>query len=97
MTVQTTSTVREGRLVTYVWLALSVLTVTSWWVGPIRGDASPQPSVPITMVVLMLGLVKCRLVVRHFMEIRTAPRWLKLATDGWLIALWAAVLAIYLW
>ncbi|WP_396897809.1 cytochrome C oxidase subunit IV family protein [Mycolicibacterium sp.] len=93
----TTRTRTEGRLITYVWLALSVLTVASWWVGPVRGDATPQPSVPITMIVLVLGLVKCRLVFRYFMEIRSAPHWLRWVTDGWLLVLWGAVLAIYLW
>jgi hypothetical protein len=37
------------------------------------------------------------LIIRHFMEVRTAPRWLRLSTDGWLVALWGAVLVIYLW
>lgn len=88
---------RETRLITYVWLALSVLTVLSWWIGPVRAGHSPQPSVPITLIVLALGMVKCRLVFRYFMELRHAPRWLRLATDGWLVALWGAVLVIYLW
>ena len=30
------------------------------------------------------------------MEVRTAPRWLKVATDAWLSVLWLAILAIYL-
>jgi hypothetical protein len=31
------------------------------------------------------------------MEVRTGPRWLRWATDAWLVVLWAAVLAIYLY
>jgi hypothetical protein len=31
------------------------------------------------------------------MEVRTAPVWLRLATDAWLVVLWGAVLTIYLW
>jgi hypothetical protein len=30
------------------------------------------------------------------MEVRTAPRWLKVFTDAWLTAVWAGILAIYL-
>jgi hypothetical protein len=30
------------------------------------------------------------------MEVRTAPAWLRMATDAWLVVLWGAVLAIYL-
>lgn len=97
MLVTRTRAVRDVRLVTYVWLALSLLTVTSWWVGPIRGDGPPQPSVPITVIVLALGMVKCRMVIRCFMEVGSAPRWLQCVTDGWLLVLWGTVLALYLW
>ncbi|MGV9797717.1 cytochrome C oxidase subunit IV family protein [Mycobacterium sp. NPDC003449] len=88
---------RESRLVTWVWLVLSVLTLTSWWVGPVRGGGAPETSAPITLIVLVLGLVKCRLVIRYFMEVRSAPAWLRWTTDSWLVALWGAVLGIYLW
>ena len=37
------------------------------------------------------------MIIRYFMEVRTAPRWLKLATDGWLAVLWVTILAIYLY
>jgi hypothetical protein len=52
--------------------------------------------VPITVAVVALGFVKGRLIIRYFMEVQTAPRWLKVATDAWLVVLWLAVLAIYL-
>ena len=52
---------------------------------------------PITVAVVLLGFIKGRLIIRTFMEVRTAPRWLKLATDGWLVVLWAAILGIYLY
>ena len=29
------------------------------------------------------------MIIRYFMEVRTAPRWLKLTTDAWLTVLWA--------
>jgi hypothetical protein len=31
------------------------------------------------------------------MEVSAAPRWLRLATDGWLLALWGGALVIYLY
>ena len=52
---------------------------------------------PITVAVVVLGFIKGRMIIRYFMEVRTAPRWLKVATDAWLIVLWAAILAIYLY
>jgi hypothetical protein len=52
--------------------------------------------VPITVGVLAIGLVKARLIIRHFMEVRTAPMWLRRFTDVWLIVLWGTILTIYL-
>ena len=78
---------------TYVWLILSAITVISWWLAP----GHPGGHVAITVAVVLLGFVKGRMIIRYFMEVRTAPRWLKLATDAWLIVLWAAILGIYLY
>ncbi|OBG85984.1 prokaryotic cytochrome C oxidase subunit IV family protein [Mycobacterium sp. NS-7484] len=84
------------RAVTQTWLVLVAITVGSWWLAPAQYSATLAASVPITVLVLALTLVKARLIIRQFMEVRTAPRWLKLATDGWLVVLFGAVLTIYL-
>ena len=55
-----------------------------------------MPSVGVTAVVLVLALVKSRLIIRYFMEVRSAPAWLKWATDAWLAVLFVAVFGIYL-
>jgi hypothetical protein len=54
-------------------------------------------SVPITVVILAMVLIKSRLIIREFMEVRTAPAWLRAGTDAWLVVMFGAVLAIYLW
>jgi hypothetical protein len=54
-------------------------------------------SVPITLAVILLGFAKGRLIIRYFMEVRTAPGWLKGSTDAWLTVLWVAILGIYLY
>jgi hypothetical protein len=36
------------------------------------------------------------MIIRYFLEGRTALRWLKLFTAAWLAAVWAGILAIYL-
>ena len=62
-----------------------------------RGGWHPEPggqavaSVAITVAVVLLGFIKGRLIIRYFMEVRSAPQWLKVATDAWLIVLWAAI------
>jgi cytochrome c oxidase subunit IV len=88
---------RADRTTTYVWLILSAITVISWWLAPSHPGGQAVASVPITVAVVLLGFVKGRMIIRYFMEVRTAPRWLKATTDAWLIVLWAAILAIYLY
>ena len=87
----------SARTTTYVWLILSAITVVSWWLAPGHPGGHVVASVPITVAVVLLGFVKGRMIIRYFMEVRTAPRWLKVSTDAWLIVLWAAILAIYLY
>ncbi|GFG51177.1 prokaryotic cytochrome C oxidase subunit IV family protein [Mycolicibacterium agri] len=86
------------RAITYAWVVLSAITVLSWWLAPGQHPERPvDPSVPITVAVVVLGFIKGRMIIAYFMEVRTAPRWLKIATDAWLFVLWAAILAIYLY
>jgi hypothetical protein len=85
------------RGISLAWIALCVITIASWWLSPAHSAAPAAPSLPITVAVIVLGLIKCRLIIRYFMEVNTAPRWLRAVTDGWLIALWGGVLAIYLY
>ncbi|MGA5464851.1 cytochrome C oxidase subunit IV family protein [Mycobacterium sp. NPDC050041] len=91
------SRAQADRAVTVAWVVLSAITVASWWLAPAHGDHDAVASIPITLAVIALGVIKGRLIIRYFMEVRTAPRWLRWATDGWLAVLWAAVLAIYLY
>lgn len=65
--------------------------------GSIHADAVASASIPITAAVIALGALKGRLIIRFFMEARTAPRWLRLATHAWLVVLWGLVPAVYLW
>lgn len=69
----------------------------SWWLSPAHSAKTATPSVPITVAVVILGFIKCRLIIRYFMKVRSAPRWLRLATDGWLVVLWLGALGIYLY
>ena len=91
-------TTTAARTTTYAWILLSATTIVSWGLAPghTRGAAAVA-SVPITLAVILLAFIKGRLIIRYFMEVRTAPRWLKLFTDVWLTVVWAGVLAIYLY
>ncbi len=82
---------------TAVWAALSAITVVSWFLAPAHHAEPVTASAPITIAVLVLAVIKTRLIIGEFMEVRTAPVWLKLATDAWLVLLFGAITAIYLW
>ena len=79
---------------TVAWILLFVLTVAAWRTG---GRSDGQASTLITAGVLLLALVKARLVIRYFMEVRFAPRWLRLSCDAWLGVVFGMVLVLYLW
>lgn len=96
-TAATNTTGTGTRAITVAWLALSAITLISWWLAPGHSGGQAVPSIPITVAVVVLGFVKCRMIIRYFMEVRTAPRWLGRSTDAWLLVLWTAVLVIYLW
>jgi hypothetical protein len=88
--------VTNERTITWTWLVLVAITLGSWWLAPAHSRGVASASVIVTRVVLALAVIKARLIIRNFMEVRTAPRWLKLATDAWLGGLVASVLVIYL-
>jgi hypothetical protein len=92
-----TVTTTTARTTTYAWIILSAITIAAWFLAPAHTHGAAVASVPITLAVVILGIIKGRIIIRHFMEVRTAPRWLKVTTDAWLAALWVAVLAIYLY
>jgi hypothetical protein len=94
---EVTMTTTKARVITYVWILVSAFTIVSWFLGPARMQGPVAASVPITVAVLAMAFIKARLIIGYFMEVRTAPVWLRLSTDVWLVVLWGAVLAIYLW
>jgi len=86
-----------NRRITLVWAFLCVVTVVSWLLASARGHREFSPSTGVTIGILVAVAVKARLIIRHFMEVRTAPRWLRRVTDGWLTLLVASIFALYQW
>jgi hypothetical protein len=84
----------RGRL-TLVWMLLVAVTFVSWWVGARGESARSEIDLPVTALVLTIALVKTRLVFWHFMEVRTAPSWLRWSCDGWLAFLALMIFALY--
>ena len=85
------------RTTTYTWIILSAITILSWCPAPGHTQgAAAVTSAPITVALILLGFIQGRMIIRYFMEVRTAPRWLNLFTAAWLTAVWAGILTIYL-
>jgi hypothetical protein len=81
---------------TFVWLVLTGVTFLSWWVGSSGGTGELAASLPVTIGVLSIAVVKTRLVFWHFMEVRSAPAWLRWSCDGWLACLGLILIGSYL-
>lgn len=80
---------------TAVWAIVTVITVASWLLSR-GGGAAHALNVSVTVGVLVMAAVKTQLVISYFMEVRGAPVWLRLTTTGWLVALFATLLGVYL-
>ncbi|XVQ15486.1 cytochrome C oxidase subunit IV family protein [Spirillospora sp. CA-255316] len=87
---------KDKRTVLIAWAALSAATVLAWLLTPGESQSDTTLGKELVAAIVVLGLVKCRLIIRYFMEVRHAPRWLQAATDGWLAVLWLTLLIIYL-
>jgi len=69
---------------TLTWLGLVCITFGSWAIGHHAGPGGTEAS---GVAVLLIAFVKVRIVAREFMEVRSAPRWLRAASDGWILLL----------
>jgi hypothetical protein len=78
--------------VTVVWAALMLATITSTW---LLSNNSVTPEVA-TVPILLIAALKVRFVIWHFMEVRRAPLALRFICDGWLLAVTAGILTVYL-
>jgi len=80
---------------TYVWLFLSIITVISWRVASTHGGNSYRADVWVTAVVLLIAFIKTRLIIRNYMEVGSAPSWLQLTCDAWLLCLFGVIGCFY--
>ena len=75
---------------TLVWAGLLTATLSSWAVGADHG-LDPRLATPI---VLLVAFVKVRFVGAYFMELRRAPRPLRLIFDGYCLIVGLTVLIL---
>jgi hypothetical protein len=74
---------------TYIFAALVALTGLGYLVTGL-----PEAEPIIWALVTILACVKVRWVLLDFMEVRTAPRKLRLLFEGWVVVLGGSLIAI---
>ena len=77
------------------WAALAAITLLAWQIGARHAGTVPRPDGIVAISAIAITLVKVRVILREFMDVRSAPTRLKLVTDGWLALFGAAMLAAY--
>jgi heme/copper-type cytochrome/quinol oxidase subunit 4 len=78
--------------VSFVWAALMLATCATTWLLS-KNSVTPEVA---TGGIVLIAAVKVRLVIRYFMEVRRAPLALQFVCDGWLLAVTALIVTVYL-
>lgn len=84
----------NDRRLAIAWLALSAITLISLALMPPHAHAA-LPNATLTISVILVSLLKVRIVLREFMEVRHTPRWLAGFTDLWVVVTGVALTAAY--
>jgi hypothetical protein len=79
-----------------VWLILSGLSLGYLWIDHTADDhGMPKASTVVTVSAILIALIKVRIIMREFMEVRHAPRLLKRITDLWVAIMAVVLLGLY--
>ena len=84
----------EKRLI-FVWLALSAITLAQLGLGSLGERNSLTPNAVITSSAIVIALIKVRVIIREFMEVRHAPVLLCRLTDLWVVLTGVSLLGSY--
>jgi hypothetical protein len=77
-----------ARTASMVFAGLLFLTAASSWLA----EGKPATDMWVGVLVISIAGAKIHLVGRHFMELRYAPRALRLAFDTWIVAVSALII-----
>lgn len=77
------------------WFALCAITLIAWWIGAHHGEGPLRPDPIVGLSAMAITLVKVRVIIREFMDVRHAPVRLKYVTDAWLVVFIVAMIAAY--
>jgi hypothetical protein len=88
------NTAFERRLA-FVWLVLSAITLTQLAVGALDDVTLLRPNAAITSGAILIALIKVRIIIREFMEVRHTPVLLCRLTDLWVLLTGMSLLGGY--
>ena len=78
------------------WLILVGITLSYLLIDHAAGHGIPKASTVVTIAAICLALIKVRIIMREFMEVRGAPQLLCRLTDFWIVLMAVAMLGVYL-
>ena len=79
-----------------VWLILVGITVSYLLIDHTASQHGvATASTAVTVGAICLALIKVRIIMREFMEVRSAPRFLLRITDFWVVLMGVAMLGVY--
>jgi hypothetical protein len=81
----------DARRVTLVWALLLALTFGSFVVGIEQGAGVASAA---AIIIIGIALFKVRLIGLHFMDVRIAPRPLRLIFEGYVLLVFAVLVGI---
>jgi hypothetical protein len=79
--------------VTLIWLLLVAATILSWEMGHGAGFHELRYA---SVAIIIVAFVKVHFVIMEFMEIRTAPLFMCVIAQVWLVAICATLITLYL-
>jgi hypothetical protein len=79
-----------------VWAFLSAITAAQYFGLTAGGGTAPVLNTAITVSVILVSLIKVRLILTEFMEVRHAPPALRRLADLWLLVTATALLGVFL-
>jgi hypothetical protein len=79
------------------WFVLVAITLLYLWIDhSVDKSGVLLASTGVTVAAICLALIKVRIIMREFMEVRNAPRFLCRLTDFWVVLMAVALLGTYL-
>ena len=79
--------------ITLIWFLLVGATALSLEMGHGVGFENPRHA---SVAIIVIAFIKVRFVILEFMEIRHAPRFMRLVGEVWIVAVCATLIGLFL-